>query len=297
VRVLTRDAAAARRRLPSWDYGQLEFYEASAWAAGIRGASAVVNLAGEPVSGRWTSAVKEEILSSRVKATQLVVQAMAVLPEAERPAVLVSASAVGYYGASTSARFDEASASGGDHLALVCRRWEAAAAAAPAGVRCVVLRLGLVLDSGGGALAKMAPVFQAFAGGPIGDGRQWMSWIHRADVIGLLVRAMDDVAMTGAYNATAPTPVRMNDLVGALGQVMGRPSWLPVPEIAVQLLLGEGSKIVLEGQQVLPTRAIAMGYAFRHPEIKEGESCVGRTCILLTLPPTLALRAIITGRT
>ena len=182
--------------------------------------------------------------------------------------MLVTASAVGYYGTSSSSRFDESSGNGSDYLAEVCREWEAAAMPAAAlGTRLVVLRMGIVLDKGGGALASMAPVFQAFAGGPLGDGRQWLSWVHRDDAVGIICRAIEDASVSGAYNVTAPRPVRMGEFCQSLGAAVGRPSWLPVPEFAVQVLLGEGAKVVLEGQQVLPTRTLASGYRFRFSEV------------------------------
>ena len=270
VRVLTRDVAAARRKLPSWDYGPapLQFFNEADWTSGVRGATHVVNLAGEPISSRWTPAVKQAILHSRVNATNRLVAALRACAAEERPGVMVSASAVGFYGSSASARFDESSSSGSDYLSSVCREWEAAAAPAAEelGARLVVLRMGIVLDRGGGALAKMAPVFQIFAGGPLGDGRQWFSWIHRDDAVGILMKALSDDSVVGVYNATAPRPVRMNELCNSLGAVMGRPAWLPVPEFAIQALLGEGAKVVLEGQQVLPTRTLGI-YSFKYETV------------------------------
>ena len=267
VRVLTRDVPKARRTLPAVPIDC--FYDEAAWGKGIAGSTAVVNLAGEPISkGRWSPEVKRLIKTSRLGATTRVVSAMGdCLPE-ERPAVLVTASAVGYYGTSSSSRFDESSGNGSDYLAEVCREWEAAAMPAAAlGTRLVVLRMGIVLDKGGGALASMAPVFQAFAGGPLGDGRQWLSWVHRDDAVGIICRAIEDASVSGAYNVTAPRPVRMGEFCQSLGAAVGRPSWLPVPEFAVQVLLGEGAKVVLEGQQVLPTRTLASGYRFRFSEV------------------------------
>jgi uncharacterized protein (TIGR01777 family) len=247
----------------------------------------VVNLAGEPIAGgRWNDAVRAEILDSRVRATKVLVYALrALAAQGETlPRALVQTSAVGFYGTSPVERFEESSSSGKDYLSLVCREWEAAAAPAEAlGVRLVVLRSGIVLGPGGGALAKMVPAFSAFAGGALGDGRQWMSWIHRDDAVGLIIRALqDEDALSGVYNATAPTPVRMNELCQALGNVMGRPSWLPVPELAIQLLLGEGAKVVLEGQQVLPVRTLQSGFKYKYADvtsalravIKEGLSAV-----------------------
>ena len=267
VRVLTRDVPKARRTLPAVPIDC--FYEEQAWGKGIAGATAVVNLAGEPISkGRWSPEIKRLIKTSRLGATTRVVSAMSECAPEERPAVLVTASAVGYYGTSSSSRFDESSSNGSDYLAEVCRDWEAAAMPAAAlGARVVVLRMGIVLDKGGGALASMAPVFQAFAGGPLGDGRQWLSWVHRDDAVGIICRAIEDASVSGAYNVTAPRPVRMGEFCQSLGAAVGRPSWLPVPEFAVQVLLGEGAKVVLEGQQVLPTRTLASGYRFRFSEV------------------------------
>ena len=272
VRVLTRDVPAARRRLQAvvtdGSSSQLEFFADRDWAAGVRGASAVVNLAGEPISGRWSAETKTLILSSRVNATKRLVAALASCPPELRPRVLVSASAVGFYGTSLSARYDEQSPSGGDYLATVCKQWEKAALASQElGVRVVVVRLGIVLDKGGGALAKMAPVFELFAGGPLGDGRQWMSWVHRDDAVGIMVQAMNDNSWQGCYNATAPAPVRMTQLCSSLGAAMGRPVWAPVPEFVISLALGEGAKVVLEGQQVLPTRTLSAGYSFRYGDV------------------------------
>lgn len=217
---------------------------------------------------RWTPETKRAILSSRVGATTRVVDALRACTPEERPSVLVSASAVGFYGTSTSLRFDESSASGSDYLSAVCREWEAAAAGASAlGTRLVILRMGIVLDKGGGALASVAPAFQIFAGGPLGDGRQWFSWVHRDDAVGIICRALEDTQLSGAYNVTAPRPVRMGEFCQSLGSAMGRPAWLPVPEFAVQALLGEGAKVVLEGQQVVPTRTLATGYRYKHQDL------------------------------
>ena len=267
VRVLTRDVPRARRTLPAVPIA--DFFDEAGWGRGVAGATAVVNLAGEPISkGRWSPEIKRLIKTSRLGATTRVVSALSACAPEQRPAVLVSASAVGFYGTSSSSRFDESSASGSDYLAEVCREWEAAAAPATAlGTRLVVLRMGIVLDKGGGALASMAPVFQAFAGGPLGDGRQWLSWVHRDDAVSIICRAIDDTSVSGAYNVTAPRPVRMGEFCSSLGAAVGRPSWLPVPEFAVQVLLGEGAKVVLEGQQVLPTRTLASGFKFKHAEI------------------------------
>jgi hypothetical protein len=263
VRVLTRNPAAAKAKLPQ---PGLEFFGPAQWGAAVRGTAAVVNLAGEPIATRWTPELKAEIKRSRVTVTNALVSAINALPEAERPRVLVSSSAVGYYGNSDTQTFNEASANGSDYLAEVCRDWEAAAARAA--TRVVVLRTGIVLARGGGALAKMIPVFTIFAGGPLGSGRQWCSWIHRDDVVGMAVAAIGDERWAGTYNAVAPNPVRMGELCSALGSAMGRPSFFPVPDFALQALLGEGAQVVLQGQRVVPARAQAEGFAFKYASVE-----------------------------
>ncbi|GFR53108.1 hypothetical protein Agub_g15817 [Astrephomene gubernaculifera] len=265
VRVLTRNPATARAKL---GYPGLEFFGPGEWARGVEGATGVVNLAGEPIATRWTEELKRSIKSSRVGTTTALVDAIKAAPEERRPQVLVSASAVGYYGISQSATYSEDSPSGSDYLAEVCRAWEAAAeGAAAAGVRVAILRIGIVLAPEGGALGKMLPVFQIFAGGPLGSGKQWMSWIHRDDLVDLILQALSNPSFSGVYNATAPKPVRMSELCSVLGNILGRPSWLPVPDFALMTLLGEGASVVLEGQRVLPTRTQAAGYRFRYSDI------------------------------
>jgi uncharacterized protein (TIGR01777 family) len=234
--------------------------------AALAAADGVVNLAGEPIAEkRWTTAHRQLLLDSRVRPTELLVQAMAALHAP--PQVLVNASAVGFYGTSETARFTESSPSGGDLLAEICRAWEAAADQAPAGCRVVKLRIGIVLGPDGGALGKMLPVFRAGFGGPVGSGRQWMSWIHRTDLCRLIAEALEDQAYSGVYNAVAPAPTTMGGLAQALGRALGRPSLLPVPGPILQLLLGDGAQVVLEGQQVLPERLLAQGFQFQYGEL------------------------------
>jgi len=264
VRVLTRDVNAAKSKLP---YPGLEFFPQSKWADAVKGATGVVNLAGEPIATRWTPEHKAQIKASRVRTTQAVVDAIRSAPEGQRPKVLVSASAVGFYGNSQTASFVEDSPAGSDYLAEICKEWEAAAKGAEGVARTVVLRIGIVLAPEGGALGKMLPVFQIFAGGPLGSGRQWMSWIHRDDLVQLVIEALRNPAYAGVYNATAPKPVRMSELCSALGGIMGRPSWLPVPDFALQTLLGEGATVVLEGQRVLPQRTQAAGFSYKYSEL------------------------------
>jgi uncharacterized protein (TIGR01777 family) len=226
----------------------------------------VVNLAGEPIAEkRWTPAHRQLLLDSRLRTTSLLVEAMARLPQP--PRALVNASAVGYYGTSLEARFDEQSPAGEDFLGQLCQRWEQAALAAPSPCRVVVLRLGIVLGPDGGALGKMLPVFRAGFGGPVGSGQQWMSWIHRHDLCRMIATGLEDPGWSGVYNAVSPEPTRMGIFATALGRCLRRPSLLPVPGPILQLLLGDGAQVVLEGQQVLPGRALAQGFQWQYPEL------------------------------
>ncbi|QPN62165.1 TIGR01777 family oxidoreductase [Synechococcus sp. CBW1004] len=232
----------------------------------LAAADGVVNLAGEPIAEkRWTPAHQRLLMDSRVRTTESLVTAMASL--AVPPKVLIQASAVGYYGTSGEAVFREDSPAGDDYLARICQRWEAAAAKVPSGVRLVTLRIGIVLGPDGGALGKMLPVFRLGFGGPVGNGQQWMSWIHRHDLVRLIATALEDPAYSGTYNAVAPQPSRMGDFAAELGRVLGRPSLLPVPGPLLQLLLGDGAQVVLQGQQVLPARLQAQGFPFRYPDL------------------------------
>ena len=224
-------AAKGKLALP-----RTRFYAPNDWASALSGAGGVVNLAGEPIASRWSPALKAEIRRSRLATTAALVDALAAAPEAERPPVLVSASAVGFYSSSETQTFTEASAPGSDFLAQLCVDWEAAAnRATETGVRVAIIRTGIVLAREGGALGKMLPVFSAFAGGPLGTGRQWCSWIHRDDLVSLYIEALSNPSYVGPYNGTAPAPARMADLCAALGGVLGRPSWLPVPDFALQV--------------------------------------------------------------
>jgi uncharacterized protein (TIGR01777 family) len=234
--------------------------------AALAAAEGVVNLVGEPIAEqRWTPAHRQRLLDSRVRTTEALVAAMAALERS--PAVLVSASAVGYYGTSREGEFRESSPCGTDVLAGICRAWEEAADRAPASCRVVKLRIGIVLGPDGGALGKMLPVFRAGFGGPVGSGRQWMSWIHRHDLCRLIAAALEEPAYRGVYNAVAPEPATMGSFAAALGRSLGRPSLLPVPGPILQLLLGDGAQVVLEGQRVVPERLRQQGFSFHYPEL------------------------------
>ena len=226
----------------------------------------VVNLAGEPIAEqRWTAQHLETLEASRLGTTRHLVSALATL--AQPPSVLVNASAVGYFGTSLDGRFEESSPAGKDFLARLCQKWEQAAAEKPAATRLVVLRIGIVLSSEGGALAKMLPVFRAGFGGPIGSGQQWMSWIERGDLCSMIQSSLESESWSGPINAVAPEPVTMAVFAGSLGRCLGRPSLLPVPGPMLQLLLGDGSKVVLEGQFVSSSRLKELGFNFRCPTL------------------------------
>jgi len=272
VVVLSRDGAKASRVFPASAYPNLEVVaytpaESGDWQKSIAGCDAVVNLAGVPsAEERWTEARQQAILDSRRLTTAKLVEA--IVNANPRPSVFVSASAIGYYGTSETAEFDETSPAGNDFLAAVCKDWEAAAQPAKnAGTRLAILRLGIVLGMGG-ALAKMLPPFKLFAGGPLGTGKQWFSWVHREDVVDLILYALQNSQVEGVLNATAPNPVRMNELCQTLGEVLKRPSWLPVPGFALEMLLGDGAKVVLEGQKVLPKQTLASGFQYQYPTLK-----------------------------
>ncbi|MBN3882412.1 MAG: TIGR01777 family oxidoreductase [Nostoc sp.] len=270
--VLTRNTAFAQKVFPSEAFANVEIVAytpnvSGSWQSVIANCDGVVNLAGEPIGeGRWTPERKQEILNSRKLGTQKIVEAIA--NANPKPTVLINASAIGYYGTSETATYDETSLSGNDFLAQVCQAWEAEARKVKdAGVRLVILRFGIVLGNGG-ALGKMIPPFKLFAGGPIGSGRQWFSWIHVDDLVNLILQALTKPEIEGVYNATAPNPVRMADLSQTLGQVMNRPSWLPVPAFAIEALLGDGAIVVLEGQQVIPKRTLETGFEYKYPNLQ-----------------------------
>jgi uncharacterized protein (TIGR01777 family) len=237
---------------------------------------AIVNLAGDPIAGgRWTAARKQEIRRSRIEATRALVEA--ITGADQRPGVLVNASAVGYYGDRRDQPLDENAAPGSDFLARVCVDWEAEARRAEAlGVRVARLRFGIVLAPDGGALAAMLLPFRAGVGGRLGSGRQWMSWVYRDDVVGLIRDALTSDAYAGAVNVTSPNPVTNADFTRALGRAVRRPTLLPVPGVALRLVLGEMATMLLAGQRVLPAVAQRAGYAWRQPELPAAlELCVG----------------------
>ncbi|HKG03296.1 MAG TPA: TIGR01777 family oxidoreductase [Conexibacter sp.] len=269
VTVLSRDPARARERLGSgilaerWDpLGE------PAPVSALAGRDGVIHLAGEPVAQRWSAAAKERIRTSRESGTANLV---AGLRSAEpRPPVLVSASAVGYYGPRGDEEVTESDSPGTDFLAEVCVAWERAAqAAGELGMRVAIVRTGVVLDPDGGALEKMLPPFRAGVGGPLAGGKQWMPWIHVDDLVGLYLAALDGDAWSGPLNGSAPAPVTNRDFSKALGHALHRPAVAPVPRLALRALYGEMEQVVTTGQRAVPTRPLALGHTFAHAELDE----------------------------
>jgi uncharacterized protein (TIGR01777 family) len=265
VTVLSRSPERARREL-GVEAVEWRPLDAAAPAEALAGRDGVVHLLGENVAQRWNERARREIRASREAGTRHLV---AGLRAAEpRPAVLVSASAVGYYGAHGDELVPEDTPAGTGFLAEVCVAWEREAAAAESlGLRVVRMRTGVVLDAGGGALARMLPPFRLGAGGPVAGGRQYLPWIHADDVAGLYLHALDDPSWSGAYNAAAPEPVTNAEFSRALGRALHRPAVAPVPALALRLLYGDMAEIVTEGQRAVPRRALDAGYAFAHADL------------------------------
>ena len=258
------DASTGTKRWLHWTPGTLRD-----WHAALDGVAGVINLAGEPIAAKkWSHTQRRRIEKSRVDATHSLVQACARVKQ--KPKFLINASAVGYYGARGDEIVTEDTPPGDDFLSLICQGWEAEAKKAEdLGMRVVRLRIGIVLGPGGGALAKIAESFKLFVGGPLGSGKQWMSWIQIEDLLGLICFLMDNPQAHGAVNATAPNPVQNNEFSRTLGQVIGRPSWARVPAFALKLALGEMAQMLLTGQRVLPAAAEKLGFKFRYPVLRE----------------------------
>ena len=266
VTVLSRNAQRASEQLGA---------EAVAWdmrgepapVQALAGQDAVVHLAGENVAQRWSDDAKREIRESREIGTRNLIAGIAAAQP--HPPLLVCASASGFYGAHGPEPVDEGSPPGRDWLADVCVRWEREAdGAARHDVRVIKVRTGIVLDAEGGALAKMLPPFKAGIGGPIGGGRQYLPWIHRDDLVGLYLAAIDSTDFSGAVNASAPEPVTNKDFSKALGSVLSRPALAPVPGFTIKLMFGEMSQIVLTGVRMVPGRAQELGYTFAHADLE-----------------------------
>jgi len=253
----------------------------------ISGFDAVINLAGEPVAPeRWTKKRKELIMSSRMDTTRSLVESIKQIPlnpplaKGDRgglPTVLISASAIGYYGDHGNEYVTEDTPPASDFLAKVCKAWEAEAVKAQElSIRVVLIRIGGVLESDGGALPKMMTPFKFFLGGPIGSGKQWFSWIHRDDVAGIIKYALENESVSGSVNAVSPNPVTNKEFSSALGKALHKPSWLAVPAFVIKLTLGELGSMLLTGQRVMPEKILKSGYKFKNPDLEDALTAIFR---------------------
>lgn len=265
---LSRDPGRARAANPAVAWHAWEAASERPPPEAIAGADAVVNLVGEPINQRWTDEAKRRIRASRVDATRNLVQGLAAADP--RPRVLVSQSAVGYYGDRGEATVDESTGPGTSFDARLCTEWEAAARRAEElGMRLVVTRTGLVLDGRGGLLTELLPPFRLGVGGPLAGGRQYMPWVHVADVVGMIGWALRTGEARGVLNLTAPEPVTNREFSKALGRVLGRPAVMPVPKLALRARLGsELAGAALASQCVIPRRALDLGYEFRFTDVE-----------------------------
>lgn len=266
---LTRDPKQARRTNPSVAWHAWEPTLERPPTEAFEGVDGVVNLLGEKINQRWTDEAKRRIMESRRTGTHNLVGAIAGLER--RPKVLVNQSAIGFYGDRGASLVDESSEGGDGFDADVVRAWEKAAHEVDGtGVRLVVVRTGHVLDPSGGFLAAQLTPFKLGLGGPLAGGAQYVSWIHVADEVGILLWALDQDAVSGTINATAPNPVTNKVFSKALGHALGRPAVLPIPGVTLDLMFGrEFGRVMRGGQRVVPRRALDLGYEFRHPELDE----------------------------
>ncbi|MBI4062942.1 MAG: TIGR01777 family protein [Elusimicrobia bacterium] len=267
VLLLSRGPSGSRDGFPlvHWDVKA----GGGAWAKEVGAAQAVINLAGESVAdGRWTKNRKKMLWESRIMTTRALIDGMEHL--SPRPPIFINASAVGFYGSRGDEDLNEGASSGSDFLAQLCRAWEKEAVSAEKiGVRTVRIRIGIVLGRGGGALAKMLFPFRLGLGGRLGSGKQWMSWIHLDDLTGLILFILNQENIRGAINATAPNPATNEEFTKTLAAVLNRPAFFGVPGPFLRLALGEMADMLLTGQRVLPKKALALGYKFRYPTLKE----------------------------
>jgi len=241
------------------------------WQEALADVDAVVNLAGRSIFGRWNAAVKTEIRESRILTTRHVVQGLL----SGKPAVLVSASGVGYYGNRDDEVLTEDATAGDDFLARLSVAWEGEAlAAAEKGARVVLTRLGVVLGKGGGAMAQMIPAFKSFVGGPVGSGRQWFPWIHLEDLSAAVLFVLERPGISGPVNLCAPGPVTNRDLAGALGRALNRPAFMPAPAFMVRMALGEFADVLLGSQRAVPEKLLQHHFGFRHPDIQSAVNAV-----------------------
>lgn len=238
------------------------------WTSFVDGADAVINLCGESIAKkRWTPEQKQKIVSTRVEPATALAEAVA--SAQKKPSVFIQASGAGFYSNRGNELITETAGPGNDFLAETCIRWEGAVKNIETMTRVVFMRFGAVLDKDGGAMAKMIPPFRFFMGGPLGSGKQWLPWIHRADAAGAIVHVLTNEELRGPVNGTGPESVTMQTFCKKLGKSLNRPSWLPVPEAGLKLLMGEMAQLLLDSQQVVPAKLMRSGYQYHYPHLRE----------------------------
>lgn len=270
VTVLSRSPEKAKTEVPgAGAYIKWEPYRLTGWEASLEGKDAVIHLAGAPVMDkRWTETYKHKIMESRRTGTRLICEALC--KASAGPEVLLSSSAIGYYGTAENKVYTESDQAGEGFLAGVCRSWEAEAlSAAGCGVRVVTVRTGIVLDKNEGALKKMMMPFKLFSGGPLGNGTQGFPWIHIDDIAGIYIFALDNPGISGALNGTAPVKTTMDEFASALGRAMKRPSWFKVPGFLLEIAVGEGAETIIKVPFVVPERVLSLGYKFKFGNLDE----------------------------
>ena len=268
VTVLTRSSRSRSLAAPAITFVQGDPTEPGKWMQQVPEHDVVVNLAGTSVFTRWTEENKRNIRNSRILTTRHIVEALAAAPD-RKTKLLLSTSAIGYYGDRGEEELTEDSPSGNDFLAHLARDWEAEALKArDLGVRVAITRFGIVLGRGGGILGQLVPMFKKFIGGPVGSGKQWFSWIDQGDQLRAYVFVLEHPSLDGPINFTSPQPVRNAELAKALGKVLNRPSFMPAPAFMVKMALGEFADSVLGGQKVLPAKLQAAGFTFDYPNIE-----------------------------
>ena len=266
VTILMRPSDEKARVSPGASFLEGNSTQPGAWQEAIRKQDAVINLAGASIFTRWTDKQKKEIRESRISTTRNIVEAIGA--DQGKNFTLFSTSAVGYYGFHGDEELTEDSPPGDDFLATLAVAWEKEALKARGkGARVVITRFGIVLGPGGGALGQMIPVFKRFAGGPIGNGRQWFSWVHISDLTEAFIYLLKRVELSGPFNLCSPRPVRNKELAQAIGKALHRPSFLPAPAFMMKLVFGEFGSIILKGQRVVPSRLLESGFVFRYAGI------------------------------
>ena len=276
VTILTRSLKGAKERPPGISYLEGDPTKKGPWQEAIKNHDAVINLAGASIFSKWTEEHKKAIRESRVSTTQNIVEGIPSDPS--KKITLFSTSAVGYYGFCGDEELIEDSPSGDDFLARIAKEWEGEALKArDKGARVVITRFGIVMGEKGGALSQMIPLFKKYIGGPIGNGKQWFSWVHIKDLAEAFAFLLKHPEISGPVNVCSPNPVRNRDLAKALGKVLQRPSFIPAPGFMVKLVLGEFGSVILKGQRVIPRKLLDNGFIFQYPDIRKAlQSILGQ---------------------